>query len=194
MAALYQQREEMAKAHVPSQLKTIAYHEAGHAVVAAMLGIPFQRVTIQPDTAYAGHVALAPGDPPECVSPWNPDWDVRQARQYWQRHICGLLAGALAETLHTRCWQQQPAEDECTDESKALEIADYFDPPAKAAHWVNQLRFKTLETLRAPQVWAAVDAVARELVRAKALDGADVLALVAAHAQPSARAKASTAS
>jgi hypothetical protein len=184
----------MAKAHVPRQLKTIAYHEAGHAVVAAMLGIPFQRVTIRPNTVYAGRVTLAPGDPPEHVCPWNPDWDVRQARRYWKRHICGLLAGALAETLHTRCWQQQPVEDESTDESKALEIADYFDPPSKAQAWVNRLRFQTLETLRAPQVWAAVDAVAQELVRAKDLDGADVLALVAAHAPSSARAKASAAS
>lgn len=176
----------MARAYAERKLKTTAFHEAGHAVVAAMLGIPFQRVTIRPDAVYAGHVTLAPDDAPEQVCPWNPDWDVKQARRYWKRHICGLLAGALAETIYTRCWHQQPVDDEFTDESKALEIADYFDPPGKAAQWVNRLRFQTLETLRAPQVWAAVDAVAQELVRAKALDGADVLALVAAHAPSSA--------
>ncbi|MBZ5621022.1 MAG: hypothetical protein LAQ69_20190 [Acidobacteriia bacterium] len=175
----------MAKAYAQKKLETVAFHEAGHAVVAAMLGIPFQRVTIRPDAVYAGHVALGPGDPPERVCPWNPDWDVKQARQYWKRHICGLLAGALAETLHTRCWQQQPVDDEHTDESKALEIADYFDPPTKAMQWVNQLRFQTLETLRAPQVWAAVTTVAQELVRAKALDGAAVHALVCNRVRPS---------
>jgi hypothetical protein len=167
----------MAKTNVSRQLETTAYHEAGHAVVAAMLGIPFQRVTIRPNAVYAARVTLAPGDPPAHVCPWNPDWDAKQARQYWKRQICGLLAGALAETLYTRCWQQQPASVEHTDEHKVWMIASYFDP-TKAMAWVNQLRFQTLETLRAPHVWAAVDAVAQELVRAKTLDGADVLALV----------------
>jgi hypothetical protein len=148
----------------------------------------YQRVTIRPDAVYAGHMVLLPGNPPKRVCPWNPDWDVKQARQYWKGHICGLLAGALAETLHTRCWQQQPASDERTDESKALEIADYFDPPTRAIQWVNQLRFQTLETLRAPCVWAAVGMVAQELVRAKDLDGAGVRALVQRTMESSTRA------
>lgn len=168
----------MAKAYARRKLETTAFHEAAHAVLADMLGIPFQRVTIRPDAVYAGRVTFAPDDAPEQVCPWNPDWDVKQARRYWKRHICALLAGALAETIYTRCWHQQPADDECTDESKALEIADYFDPPGKAAQWVNRLRFQTLETLRAPQVWAAVDAVAQELVQRKTLTSATVRILV----------------
>jgi hypothetical protein len=44
--------------------------------------------------------------------------------------------------------------------------------------WVNRLRFQTLETLRNPDVWAMVDAVAQELVKQKTLDSAGVRALV----------------
>src|ERR1017187_4742631 len=104
------------------ECRVTAYHEAGHAVIAARMGIPFRRVTIQPNAVYAGHVTLCRKDPPEQVNPWNPDWDARRARQYWKRHICGLLAGALAETLHTRVWQQQPVADEDADEYKAQVI------------------------------------------------------------------------
>jgi hypothetical protein len=84
----------------------------------------------------------------------------------------------LAETLYTKCWQQQSVSDEDTDEAKAWEIADYFYTPAKADRWVNRLRFKTLERLRMPDVQAAVDAVARELLRRKTLTAAKVRALV----------------
>lgn len=162
----------------PRQLKRTAYHEAGHAVVACLMGIPFRRVTVQPDATFAGRVLLDRKEPPQAVCPWNPDWDTKQARQYWKRHICGLLAGALAETIYTRCWQQQPASDEFTDESKALEIADYFDTPTKAQAWVNRLRFQTLETLRSPDVWTAVDAVAQQLAKRKTLNWATVQTLI----------------
>jgi hypothetical protein len=95
---------------------------------------------------------------------------------------CGALAGALAETLHTRCWQQQPTSDQNTDEAKVWEIASYFyfDPPTKADEWVNRLRFQTLETLRTPEVWAAVDTIAQELVKRNTLNGTKVRALVRA--------------
>lgn len=158
--------------------KAIAYHEAGHAVAACLEGVPFRQVTIRPNAVFGGRVVLDRTKPPQDVCPWNPDWDVKAARQYWAARICGALAGPLAETLYTHCWQQQPVSDERTDEHKAWIIADYFDPPAKADRWVNQLRFQTLELLRNPDVWAAVDAVARELIEHKTLERADVAALV----------------
>jgi hypothetical protein len=68
--------------------------------------------------------------------------------------------------------------DEQTDEYQALAIADYLDPPAKAGRWVNQLRFQTLEALRLPGVWSAVDTVAKALVNRQTLNGPRVHALV----------------
>jgi hypothetical protein len=162
----------------PRQLKRTAYHEAGHAVAAVLMDVPFRRVTIVPDETFAGRVDLGKVEPPAHVDPFNENWDVKAARQYWAARICGALAGPLAETLYTKCWQQQSVSDEDTDEAKAWEIADYFYTPAKADRWVNRLRFKTLERLRMPDVQAAVDAVARELLRRKTLTAAKVRALV----------------
>lgn len=93
-------------------------------------------------------------------------------------YACGALAGPLAETIHTHRYQHQDATDEDTDEFKAFEIADYFDHPTGAARWVNQMRTQTLETLRTPDVWAAVVAVATELVTRKTLTGTRVRFLV----------------
>ena len=112
--------------------------------------------------------------PPAHVDPFNENWDVKAARQYWTGRICAALAGALAEMLYSRCWEQQSD----TDEFAAWEIADCFYRPAKAARWINRLRFQTLETLRTPDVWVAVDAVAVELVKCKTLNSSRVHFLV----------------
>ena len=149
-------------------------HEAGHGTFAILTGVPFRRVTILPNAQFAGHVDLGKVKPPAQVDPFNENWDVKAARPYWAARICSALAGALAETLYTRCWEQQSD----TDEFAAREIADCFYPPAKAARWINRLRFQTLESLRMPDVQAAVDAVARELLRRKSLTAAEVRVLV----------------
>lgn len=164
----------MAKGYAQRKLERIAFHEAGHAVAAILMDVPFRCVTIVPDETFAGQVVLGKKKPPAHVDPFNENWDVKAARQYWTGRICAALAGALAETLYTRCWEQQSD----TDEFAAWEIADCFYPAAKAARWINRLRFQTLETLRAVDVWAAVDAVALELVKRKTLNSSRVHSLV----------------
>ena len=140
-----------------------------------MMGVPFRRVTVQPNAVFAGHVTLCRKDPPEQVNPWNPDWNVKTARPYWAARICGALAGPLAETLYTG---DEPLADENTDECKAFVIATYFHAPAKADRWLNRLRFQTMETLRAPDVWAAVAVVAEKLCECSTLTGAEVRAML----------------
>jgi hypothetical protein len=174
----------MAKGYRQRELERTAAHEAGHAIFAVMMGIPFRRVTVIPNETFAGHVDLGKVEPPAHVDPFNENWDVKAARQYWAARICGALAGPLAETLYTKCWQQQSVSDEDTDEAKAWEIADYFYTPAKAEIWVNRLRFQVLETLRAPDVQAAVEAVALELVKRKTLNSTQVHSLVKQQGTP----------
>ena len=164
--------------YAEKRLKRTAHHEAGHGVTVTIVELPFEYVTIEANDTYAGHIALVPEDPPEDVDPFNPDWNIRRARSYWARHICGLLAGALAESLYTKEWQTQDVRIEATDECKAWQIADYFDPPARADRWVNRLRFQTLELLRVPEVWDAVTLVAEQLMKHKTLDAKAVRALV----------------
>jgi hypothetical protein len=115
--------------------------------------------------------------PPKWANPWLPVFDRKRGRRYIAENIQMTLAGALAETLHTRCWQQAPGlEDD--DESLALDTGRPLHRTPKATReWVNRLRFQMLETLRAPDVWDAVDVVARELLKKSTLRGSEVRAL-----------------
>ena len=168
------------------QTAAVAYHEAGHAVAACLMRVPFTEVRITPDSrgraadGVAGHVALEGAAWPDWAVPVHPSFDRKRARQYVAHNVCMTLAGPLAETLHTRCWQDLPM-NEGDDEFWAWELSECLYPARKQrSDWVNRLRFHTLETLQAADVWAAVDAVARELVIRQALDCATVYALVAA--------------
>lgn len=116
--------------------------------------------------------------PPGWANPWRLEFERKRGRQYIAQAIQMTLAGALAETLYTRCWQQAPGlEDD--DESLALNVGRPFHRPPKATQdWVNRLRFQMLETLRAPDVWAAVEVVAAELLQRNTLRGVEVRALV----------------
>lgn len=158
----------------------VAYHEAGHAVAACLMRVPFTEVRITGSKGVAGYVALEGDAWPDWAVPVHPSYDRKRAREYAAHNVCMTLAGPLAETLHTRCWQDLPM-NEGDDEFCAWELSEFLYPTRKQrSDWVNRLRFHTLETLQAVDVWAAVDAVARELVIRKALDCATVYALVAA--------------
>jgi hypothetical protein len=90
------------------------------------------------------------------------------------------LAGPLAEGLQTQCWQDLPMNPG-DDEYLAFEEAELLGMARGATHtWINRLRFQTLELLRIPSVWAAVEAVAQALVKRKTLNSAAVHKLVRA--------------
>jgi hypothetical protein len=175
----------MTPQHTVRKLERVAYHEAGHAVAACLFSMPLRAVTIVPGPRDSsggrvlGSVALGMQSPPNWANPWLPEFEPKRGRRYIAQNIQMTLAGALAETLHTRCWQQPAEHAGNDDESLALHIGRPLNSTPKATRdWVNRLRFQTLETLRTPDVWAAVDGVARELVRRNTLKGAEVRELV----------------
>jgi hypothetical protein len=175
--------------YAAKRLRRTAYHEAGHAVVACLMHVPFHSVTVAPGPVPVddlrrttlGQIELNI-EWPDWAIPFSPCFDRTRARRFVARDVCMTLAGPLAETLHTRCWQQQPG-DEQDDEWAAYEIAEdcrVARSPKATREWVNRLRFSTLEMLRIPYVWAAVDAVAGKLVKRKRLNSAQVHQLVCA--------------
>lgn len=158
-------------------------HEAGHAFSACLFAIPFRTVTVAPGPRdSSGGRTLGSIDldfsVPKWANPWLPEFECGRGRDYIARNVQMTLAGALAETLYTKCWQQGIGlQDE--DEALALRVARPLHPTPKATRdWVNRLRFRTLETLRAH--WAVVDAIAQELVKRVTLNSAEVHALVRA--------------
>ena len=174
----------MATPYALKKLERTAHHEAGHAVAACLFNIPILTVTVVPGPPdSSGGRTLGGIDLgvriPTWANPFQKAFDRRRGRQYIAQNIQMTLAGMLAETLYTGCWQQATGQFSDEDENIAFHVGRPLHRTPKATRdWVNRLRFQMLETLRAPQVWAAVDTVAQELVRSKTLDGPGVHTLV----------------
>lgn len=158
------------------KLRAVAHHEAGHAVIAHLMGIPFKSILVdhQPFTDEFGRPALGTiifdREWPDWAIPCKPSFDRKRARDYAARDVRMTLAGPLAETLFTRCWQDLPM-NEGDDEFMAFEVAELLYSQRKTQHqWVNRLRFQTLELLMRPDVWAAVEALATALVQHQMLN------------------------
>jgi len=188
----------MAKCYQQRKLERVAYHESCHAVAAILMGIEFTKVCLTPENkARDSHGMVVQGyvkmhRPPDWVFPWN--WNTKQdrgrAREYFRNSICMTLAGPLGETLFTGIWQQE-TRGEDSDEALAMHTAEIARDsgaypswtPKDSRDYVNRLRFQMLETLRAADVWAAIGAVALELVKRKTLNSRRVRVLVE-HARP----------
>ncbi len=76
-------------------LESTAYHEAGHAVVARVLGLTCGRVSIIADDDSAGHAIIA--DPWQTAGDWENRDRFRDARQAFRGTIIARMAGAEAE-------------------------------------------------------------------------------------------------
>jgi uncharacterized protein YjbI with pentapeptide repeats len=78
------------------KLKALAYHEAGHAIAAHVLGIRFTAVTIVPSERYQGCLKIEPSGWKNWVRPGGCDGLTREQAE---RQILIYLAGSAAERL-----------------------------------------------------------------------------------------------
>lgn len=80
------------------QVKTTAYHEAGHAVIGRVLTLPCGGATIKADydDGKAGHAITE--DPHVCIEEWSKRFRVRDNQEaVWHARIMTYMAGAEAE-------------------------------------------------------------------------------------------------
>ena len=78
------------------EVARIAHHEAGHAVAAIELRIPFKYVTIDPNLRALGHCALSK------ATDFHPDYSMTLAtRDRVERYIMTCYAGLTAEAKFT---------------------------------------------------------------------------------------------
>jgi hypothetical protein len=154
-------------------LEEIVYHEAGHAAVACLLGIPIEYVTLEPSEVGPAH-----------TKPLCPRWfqdsqrvDGRH-RQYITDLIRMLLAGKFAQQLIDPDirWGAVGAE---VDLEKARTWLDwlYTDPEDRNWCW-EQCHSEVLAPVQSAKGRMAIETVAEALLRRRMLRGEEVRKIV----------------
>lgn len=143
-----------------------SYHEAGHAVMAVRTGVPFAQVTMP-----------ASGAEPclDAVIRRSEDPRRADAARLAARQLVAM-AGPVAEQIHGAAGPG--LETRVRSHLWAAELAAGQAGRACDASYIQELREATTRELGAPEVWAAVEAVAAELVEAHRLPGERVRAIV----------------
>jgi ATP-dependent Zn protease len=140
----------------PEISEATAYHEAGHAVMALLLGRPVEHVTILATRAELG----------TC---WFGKPVFRPSEDWLEREALISLAGMAAEALHTGVEDRAAA---ARDLRHVQELALQRAGNARQAARLERRLFAKAEHLLAkPAQWRAVETIARELLRVGAISG-----------------------
>ncbi|MGH2819016.1 MAG: hypothetical protein ACRDJ5_00025, partial [Actinomycetota bacterium] len=141
-------------------LEVTAYHEAGHAFAAYILGRAFTRVSIRADDSTLGRCSFrTPGE-------WfRPDLRIDgPTRRRLEERMMISLAGPEVESLHTGRYDRDAAQE---DIDRAIDHACYMSgDPLEASAYVEWLRIRTVNLLKRPETRPSLEAlVARLLAR-----------------------------
>lgn len=154
------------------ELRTVAYHEAGHAVMAIALGINLQKVTLIPENDSAGHCKL------EKISVGDGADDSPRACKRIESLAMISLAGAIAQRIQNRRslrhYRSMPDYKSACDAAMALNGSG-----RQEAAWLKWIEIRTEDILRFR--WRAVEALSQELVLRRTLKGSEARAVVLEH-------------
>ena len=145
-----------------------AYHEAGHACMAIMVGARVQSVTIAPDW----------DDGPERYADIRVEWPVNQftERELHEKAVLVALAGPVAEMLH-RGERLHPGlvAEWAVDWKLAWEsAAALFPNERKRLTYLEQTAVKLYQLLDRDDHWAAIAAIVDHLLAHETLEGEEV--------------------
>ena len=163
---------------VSKKLPSVAYHEAGHAVVRQYQGLRRPRyVTIIPDEYNFGHVSGS-----AFPSGFNPDIQRFNGRTQLllEREIRVLYAGSLAERkFNPHGYRHFYAAGDYR------KIADYVYWLAEEQKivdvYLELLKMQTDSILDLDNVWSCIEAVAAALLEKKKLKGKEVWEIIHDH-------------
>ena len=141
------------------ELRATAFHEAGHAVAAFMLGRAFTRVSIKPDDLTVGRCSFrTPG------TWYRPEEEMSApTRRMLEHRIMISLAGPETEARATGAFDPQASQE---DLDRALDHACLMAAdPSEASAYVEWLRLRTVNLMKQDGFWNAVRALAETLLR-----------------------------
>jgi hypothetical protein len=140
--------------------KLLAIHEAGHAVIAELLCLTPDHVTIESSDTADGHLRRR-------IPPTS-------ARERW-RELLVLCAGIVSEGIHSEeveLYQElRRPGDEGTDSARLwASLGMHSDDAGKQGVWFDLAFFQTQRILSNPPVWRCVESLAERLLEARTLD------------------------
>lgn len=155
----------------PERERRIAYHEAGHAIVAVSLRRRIKQVSIvpNPERRSAGHVAF--GVAPQWLT---PDFDAHPStRGYIERELMCLYGGLASELVHLGTQDPVAGSD---DMDKAHELACRYcsKNEHEAIAYCRWLMARTATLLERQGNLAAVETVVRALLAGKVVSARQV--------------------
>lgn len=150
----------------------LAIHEAGHAVVAHVLGLPYGNVTVEADDDSAGHIVLA------------DQWGILEA---WEKREKWCRDEETAIRARTMCVMAgREAEEECLGHCEGGDGDDQYwvvmmldssaIPAERLERWEARLRRHARGLVRRHR--SAIEHIARELMAKQRLSSAAVMNLL----------------
>jgi hypothetical protein len=133
-----------------------SYHEAGHAVMALLMGRDIQKVSIIPSQNRLGACTIKKGR-------------AKQVQDKLEAEILILLAGMAAEGRKSGRYNIQGASQDLRNVEK-LAMARSGNP-RQASKLVHKLLDKTQHLLSNKSTWTAVKVIADELIEHESISG-----------------------
>ena len=132
------------------RLKAVAYHEAGHAVVAIETGRRFKSVSIVSAGETAGHVLL--NAMPRWFQPYGEIDD--RHRLFIDREILIDFSGDAAWRRCMRCsnWIGSASDRHCS-----IDLASYLYGGRVREKNLSFMRERAMDTVRRPRVWTQIE-------------------------------------
>lgn len=134
----------------------VAFHEAGHAVVAIALGRPVERVSIQANQLRLGQCKLKQGV-------HGPLKDAVETE------ILILYGGVGAEARHSGEYAWEAASEDMSQIRRLMQSRS--GGPRQIKRYERRLLDKVEHLLDQPGVWTAIERVAAELIRSTTMSG-----------------------